>query len=76
MKKDSSKSAGDGTGEDNTMDLLRRNLKMLLFELAARSETPGADLEHLLQDVISELYLEAKQALQERKSHLKLIMTS
>jgi hypothetical protein len=53
--------------------LLRKNLKLLLFYLARGTETPSQELETILQDVITELYTETKEALEERKSHLKLV---
>lgn len=70
-----SKTGNDGTHGDETYGLLRKNLKILLVYLASRSETPSADLETLLQEVIAELHSEAKQALDSKKSHLRLIAT-
>jgi hypothetical protein len=64
---------------DKTLDhaeavtLLRRNLKVLLFYLARGTETPSQELEKILQEVIFELYSETKKALDERKSHLRLV---
>lgn len=60
-------------GRQETLDLLRRNLKVLLFHLASHSESPGRELEAMLQEVIFELYSEAQEALALKKSHLKLI---
>jgi hypothetical protein len=48
-------------------------LKLLLFYLARGTETPSAELEKILQEVIYELYTESKAALEEKKSHLKLV---
>jgi hypothetical protein len=53
--------------------LLRKNLKLLLFYLAKGTESPSAELEKILQEVIYELYTESKKALEDRKSHLKLV---
>lgn len=55
------------------VSLLRKNLKLLLFYLAHGTENPSQELEAILQDVIYELYMESKQALEERKSHLKIV---
>jgi hypothetical protein len=43
--------------------LLKKNLKILLYRLAAESEAPSVELETILQDVITELYRDAKAAL-------------
>jgi hypothetical protein len=56
-----------------TVNLLRKNLKLLLFYLVRGTETPSAELEKILQEVITELYTESKQALEERKSHLRVV---
>jgi hypothetical protein len=61
------------TSSDETLGLLRKNLKILLVYLAAKSETPSADLETLLQEVIGELHAEAKQVLEGKTRHLRLI---
>jgi hypothetical protein len=61
--------------KDDTIGLLRKNLKILLVYLASKSDTPSADLEALLQEVIAELHSEAKEALESKKSHLRLIAT-
>lgn len=58
---------------EETLALLRRNLKVLLFHLASHSEAPGRELEGMLQEVISELYFEAQEALASRRSRLTLI---
>lgn len=64
-----------GPSTDETLGLLRRNLKILLVYLAAKSETPSADLETLLHEVIAELHTEAQEALETKKCHLRLIGT-
>jgi hypothetical protein len=48
---------------DDTRSLLKKNLKILLYRLAAESESPSVELEAILQDVITELYRDAKSAL-------------
>lgn len=56
-------------------DLIRRQLKILLLELAARSENPSTDLKELVEEVISELFDEVEEALR-KKRHLKIVQTS
>lgn len=56
--------------------LLRKNLKVLLVYLAKKSETPSTDLEGILQEVIHELYMESKEALEEKKKRLRLVYGS
>lgn len=53
-------------------DLVRRHLKVLLLHLAARSKSPGSDLEDLLHEVIDELHAEVKNSL-EARSKLRLV---
>ncbi len=66
--------------KESTRTLLKKNLKILLYSLAAESETPSRELEEILQDVITELYRDAKTALaaheeerDRRKSVLRLL---
>jgi hypothetical protein len=59
----------------NTPNPVREHLKILLYQLAKNSDTPGADLHELLQEVIAELYEEAKQVYGEKKT-LKLIVAN
>ncbi|HLE01724.1 MAG TPA: hypothetical protein VJB59_15790 [Bdellovibrionota bacterium] len=54
--------------------LLRKAIKMLLLQLAARTENPAHHLDHVLREVIQELYVESKNALEEKKSHLRLVV--
>lgn len=67
------KPAAPAMSREETLTLLRRNLKVLLFHLASHSESPGRELEGMLQEVIGELYLEAQEALASRRSRLKLV---
>ncbi|OFZ18626.1 MAG: hypothetical protein A2X94_01670 [Bdellovibrionales bacterium GWB1_55_8] len=53
--------------------LLRKAIKVLLLQLAARCENPSRDLEIILSDVISELYVEAQEALKDKRSHLRVV---
>lgn len=57
----------------DTRQLLKNTLKELLYDLAATSDHPAADLESLIGEAICDLYEEAKKTLQERKRHLKLV---
>ncbi|MCM2323412.1 MAG: hypothetical protein NDJ90_09140 [Oligoflexia bacterium] len=54
---------------------IRSFLKVLLLHLAAKSETPSQDLQHLLREVLDELKEEVGSALRPR-THLKLVETS
>jgi hypothetical protein len=67
------------THDANTKVLLKKNLKLLLYRLAAESSSPSRELESILQESISELYKDAQAALAERekaKSHLRLVGAS
>ena len=59
----------------DVVGLLRRNLKVLLFHLARQSEVPSQELEKILGEVITELYYESKEALEDKKKHLRLVST-
>lgn len=54
-------------------DAVRRQLKILLLYLAARSDHPSRDLQALLKDVIAELHSEVAAKL---KPKLKLVVHS
>ncbi len=58
--------------ETETRDLLRKNLKILLLDLASRSDRPSLELQAILQDVINELHDDVKRALR-AKVPLKLV---
>ena len=65
----------DAPAESEEVDhreLVRRHLKVLLLHLAARSKSPGSDLEDLLHEVIDELHAEVKNSL-EARSKLRLV---
>ena len=51
---------------EDTRDLLRKNLKILLLDLAASSERPSVELQDILHEVINELHDEVKKALRSR----------
>lgn len=58
---------------DDVRDLIKKNLKILLFDLASKSEEPAEELEKLLSEVISEMYWEAKETLETRKQKLRIV---
>jgi hypothetical protein len=57
---------------DDTRDLLRKNLKVLLLDLASSSERPSVELQAILHEVINELHDEVKKALR-TKNTLRLV---
>ena len=52
---------------------IKQYLKVLLFQLASGSEHPSYDLEVILQEAINELHHEVKDALKQKRMHLKLV---
>jgi hypothetical protein len=56
-----------------SIEAVKRHLKTLLLHLAAKSDTPGADLEEIVREVVDELRDEVKRSLAARKG-LKLVM--
>jgi len=61
---------------DNVDPLLRKALKLLLLQLAAKYDKPSVHLEAILSEVILEIYNESKAQLDERKSRLRLVSPS
>ncbi len=57
---------------DDTQQLLRRTLKALLFQLAAKSTDPSGELRQMIAEVINELHDEVRGAIRER-SPLRLV---
>lgn len=53
-------------------ELIRRQLKVLLLYLAAKSESPDADLQRIIRDVLQELHQEVKECVMV-KPRLKLV---
>jgi hypothetical protein len=59
---------------DESRELVKRHLKVLLLHLAAKSEKPSVELQTLLHETIGELHAEVKAALRTR-DHLRLVGT-
>lgn len=57
---------------DLSIDQLRHYLKVILLQLAAKSDTPAMELQDILHEVLAELDSEVKTALR-AKRHLKII---
>ena len=62
------------TNMDELDPLLRKAIKVLLLQLASKSETPSLHLENILSEVIQELYEETQAALDEKKHRLRLVV--
>lgn len=61
--------------EGDTQDLLKRHLKAVLFQLAAKSDNPSYDLQIILREVLEELHQEVQETLK-KKPHLTLVASS
>ncbi|HAR43637.1 MAG TPA: hypothetical protein DCS07_13570 [Bdellovibrionales bacterium] len=61
---------------DHVDPLLRKALKLLLLQLAAKYDKPSVHLDAILTEVIQELYDESKAQLDEKKNRLRLVNTS
>jgi hypothetical protein len=57
---------------ENTEDLLKSNLKLLLLELAARSDHPSQELQSVVHEVIHELREDVRKAIQSKR-RLRLV---
>jgi hypothetical protein len=57
---------------EDTQELLRRTLKVLLLQLAAKSPDPSGELRQMIADVINELHDDVRSAIRERSS-LRLV---
>ena len=57
---------------DETQQLLRRTLKVLLLQLAAKSPDPSGELRQMIAEVINELHDDVRSAIRER-SPLRLV---
>ncbi len=65
--------------EPSPSALVKEHLKVLLVHFAKHSETPGAELDCLLREVIQELYDEAEEKLAQQirdSRRLKLIVNN
>ncbi len=76
----SGKPSEPGKKDLSTKVLLKKNLKILLYRLAAESESPSKELEMILQECMTELYQDAKMALSrhedelaKKRRHLRLL---
>ena len=59
---------------DETQQLLRRTLKVLLLQLAAKSPDPSGELRQMIAEVINELHDDVRTAIRERtQSSLRLV---
>jgi hypothetical protein len=62
---------------DETQQLLRRTLKVLLLQLAAKSPDPSGELRQMIAEVINELHDDVRSAIRERSaSSLRLVSGS
>ncbi len=66
----SGKPSEPGKKDLSTKVLLKKNLKILLYRLAAESESPSKELEGILQECMTELYEDAKMALSQHEDEL------